>query len=290
MARIRTIKPEFPQSESIGRLSREARLLFVLLWTIVDDSGRARASSRLLASLLYPFDDDSRELLEGWRDELEQQGHIRLYEVDNTTYLDIPKWLQHQKIDRPSQSHLPPFDEDATKPREGASRYRRSLDAVSRTVDRGPSTLDRGPTVAPAREASRNGKPTAGLAADAWRSRWEERHENDILRASPLDWSTLAADADKLGMAELEARIDRYLAADREWLLEHKHPLRSFLKDIAEYSVPLAERVASALIPETWCKRCGLDPAVDVRGSGCDRCRYLPDTEARKLYDERPTA
>ena len=41
---------------------------------------------------------------------------------------------------------------------------------------------------------------------------------------------------------------------------------------------------------EVWCKRCGLDPAVDVRGSGCDRCRYLPDTEARKLYDQRPTA
>lgn len=34
MARIRSIKPEFPQSESIGKLSRDARPLFVLLWTI----------------------------------------------------------------------------------------------------------------------------------------------------------------------------------------------------------------------------------------------------------------
>ena len=39
MARIRTIKPEFPQSETIGKLSREARLLFIQLWTLADDEG-----------------------------------------------------------------------------------------------------------------------------------------------------------------------------------------------------------------------------------------------------------
>ena len=33
VARIRTIKPEFPQSESVGRLSRDARLLFILVWS-----------------------------------------------------------------------------------------------------------------------------------------------------------------------------------------------------------------------------------------------------------------
>ena len=43
MPRIRTIKPEFPQSETIGRLSRDARLLFLQLFTLVDDAGRARA-------------------------------------------------------------------------------------------------------------------------------------------------------------------------------------------------------------------------------------------------------
>ena len=44
MARIRTIKPDFPHSESMGRVSRDARLLFVMLFTIVDDEGRARAA------------------------------------------------------------------------------------------------------------------------------------------------------------------------------------------------------------------------------------------------------
>ncbi len=111
MARIRTIKPEFPISEKVGKLSRDARLCFVLLWTFVDDSGRARASSRMLASLLYPYDDDARHLMPAWLDELASFGFIRRYSVDDTEYLDIPKWLKHQKIDRPSISKIPSFDE-----------------------------------------------------------------------------------------------------------------------------------------------------------------------------------
>ena len=287
MARIRTIKPEFFQSQSVGRLSLGARLLFIGLWTQADDEGRARGAPSLLSGVLFPYDKMSDDGVSVCLAELENERMIVRYQVDGCDYIQVSGWHDHQRINRPSPSKIPP-------PREASLNVHGGLTEDSlRDRDQGSGSgkgRDQGSrTYAPAREASRNGKPTAGLAADAWRSRWEERHENDILRASPLDWSTLAADADKIGMAELEARIDRYLAADREWLIEHKHPLRSFLKDIAEYGVPLAELAASALIPEVWCKRCGLDPAVDVRGSGCDRCRYLPDTEARKLYDERPS-
>ena len=113
MARIRTIKPEFPHSESIGKLSREARLLFIQLWTIVDDAGRSRAASRMLASLLYPFDEDAGGLIEGWLAELEQGNLIIRYEVDGSKYLEIVKWLKHQKIDHPSKSRFPEFREDS---------------------------------------------------------------------------------------------------------------------------------------------------------------------------------
>lgn len=133
MARIRSIKPEFPQSETMGKLSRDARLLFIQLWTIVDDEGRARAASRMLASLLYPYDDDAPRLMDGWLGELMAQGCIRRYESDGASYLDIPNWRKHQKIDRPSESRLPPFRESSTKPREPS----RTLDA-----DLGPRTLD----------------------------------------------------------------------------------------------------------------------------------------------------
>lgn len=148
MARIRTIKPEFCQSESIGRISREARLLFVNLITIVDDAGRTRAPSRMLASLLYPYDDDVPALIEGWLVELEAEGCIRRYDVEGATYLDLPNWLKHQKIDKPSKSRLPAFEEGSPITRDSSRAL--ATDLVPRTYDQGPSTgtMDRGSGVA----------------------------------------------------------------------------------------------------------------------------------------------
>lgn len=121
MARIRTIKPEFPHSESMGRVSRDARLLFIQLWTLADDSGRLRGNSRILASLLYPYDDDAKDLMDDWLAELDRERCIDRYVVDGATYLQIVSWSEHQKIDKPSASKLPEFDEASrvvAKPRE----------------------------------------------------------------------------------------------------------------------------------------------------------------------------
>jgi hypothetical protein len=113
VGRIRTIKPEFPQSESIGKISRDARLLFLQLFTICDDSGRTRAASRMLASLLYPYDDDAPGLIEGWLEELDRENLIVRYAAEDTHYLEICKWQKHQKIDHPSLSRLPEFSESS---------------------------------------------------------------------------------------------------------------------------------------------------------------------------------
>lgn len=125
MARIRSIKPEFPQSESMGKVSREARLCFILLWTLSDDAGRLRGNSRMLASLLYPYDDDAKELAEGWLKELASQECITRYEVEGTSYVQINNWADHQKIDKPSASKLPEFVKSSrklAKPRDDSSR------------------------------------------------------------------------------------------------------------------------------------------------------------------------
>jgi len=113
MARIRTIKPEFPQSESMGRISRDARLLFIQLWTQADDAGRLRGNSRMLASLLYPYDNDAGSLIEEWMKELESEHCIVRYKQNGDTYLEIRNWLIHQKIDKPSKSRIPSFDESS---------------------------------------------------------------------------------------------------------------------------------------------------------------------------------
>lgn len=131
MARIRSIKPEFPQSESMGRVSRDARLLFVMLWTNCDDHGRTRAHSRMLASLLFPYDEDAGEGIKVWLKELENEGCIRLYEVDGSQYLQVCNWSKHQKIDKPSKPQYPGI-EDATREPSRDTRERSSEEGKGR--------------------------------------------------------------------------------------------------------------------------------------------------------------
>lgn len=165
MARIRTIKPEFPHSESMGRVSRDARLLFIQLWTICDDSGRARGNSRMLASLLFPYDDDAPELINQWLEELERENCVALYRVDGTTYVQICNWLNHQKIDKPSPSKIPDFDESSrilANPRE-----RSSEDQGSRIKDQGEDqTLASSPEENPAPSLPAVAKATASKKSD----------------------------------------------------------------------------------------------------------------------------
>lgn len=109
MGRIRTIKPETPQSESLGRVSREARLTFLLLFTIADDDGRTRGNSQMVRSLLYPYDDDvTPPMVSDWLAELHRERCIHCYAVNGNSYVAICNWNLHQKIDKPTPSKLPP--------------------------------------------------------------------------------------------------------------------------------------------------------------------------------------
>lgn len=118
--RIRTIKPEFWASESIGRLSRDARLLFIGFWSLSDDSGRGRGALQTISGSLFPYDSDAQKHLPKWISELEREGMVRLYKCqDGNTYFDIPNWLKHQKIEKPSAPKFPPFTEQSGSSRGG---------------------------------------------------------------------------------------------------------------------------------------------------------------------------
>jgi len=103
----------------------------------------------MLASLLFPYDDDAPALIDQWLTELEAENCIRRYEVEGQHYLQITNWLQHQKIDKPSKSYLPPLEsirEDSPKAREHSSE-----DLGSRIKDLG---RDLGPKEGTPRESS----------------------------------------------------------------------------------------------------------------------------------------
>jgi hypothetical protein len=165
VARIRTIKPEFPQSESMGRVSREARLTFVLLWTLADDAGRLRGNSRMLASLLFPYDDDAPGLIDGWLSELVREECVTRYLADGGAYVQINNWLDHQKIDKPSGSKIPAFDESS---RTFANPLERSSEDL-RTKDQG--SKDQGGDHAPPAPA-----PELAAAVEEWNQTAEELH------------------------------------------------------------------------------------------------------------------
>lgn len=173
MGRIRTIKPEFPQSESMGNVSRDARLTFILLWTLVDDSGRTRGNSRMLASLLYPYDEDATNCIEGWLSELEGQKCIHRYVVDGNHYLEVCNWSKHQKIDRASQPKYPAnpekqgtYDdaaEDSTNPRESSTNTR---EPSMSPREKSPRIKDQGRDQGSRKKDQGEGEDQGGLSKD----------------------------------------------------------------------------------------------------------------------------
>lgn len=113
MARIRTIKPEFCSSKDAGGLTREARLFFLLMFTEVDDFGRALWIPRRLCGVLYPHDEDvTPEMLTRWCAECEPRGMLIRYAVADVEYLQVTNWHKHQKISHPTESRLPTHDSD----------------------------------------------------------------------------------------------------------------------------------------------------------------------------------
>jgi hypothetical protein len=134
MARIRTIQPHFPKSRSMGRVSRDARLLFIQLWLVADDAGRLRLDHEALLEDLYPNDTDAPLFLTAWLDELEREKCIERYTVGDESFLRVVKWRKHQAVDRPSPSSYPAAPREAREAREESPR--RLMPSASEPIPR----------------------------------------------------------------------------------------------------------------------------------------------------------
>ena len=110
MARIRTIKPEFCTSAQVVECSRNARLLFVLMWMHCDDNGVHPANAKQLRMECFPGDDDmTAAVVRGLVDELVTQGLLDEYEVDGQRFWHVTGW-KHQRIDKPQPGKYPTPD------------------------------------------------------------------------------------------------------------------------------------------------------------------------------------
>ena len=148
--RIRSIKPEFWRSEDISDLSIFDRLLFIGLWSYVDDSGTGMDRVSLIAADLFAEDlsRNPRECLASIAEGLStlaNKGLIVRFTHDGRDYLDIARWGDHQRIDRPNKKRYPRSDDENAVIREGlatSSRVSRETPSSGTGEQRSSGSVD----------------------------------------------------------------------------------------------------------------------------------------------------
>lgn len=116
--RIRSIKPEFWRSDDIAALPISARLLFIGLWSYVDDNGVGSDKVSSIAADLFAADleTDATETFRRVSADtacLETRGLIVRYRAAGKPLLYVTNWPKHQLVKNPSQGNkypLPPAE------------------------------------------------------------------------------------------------------------------------------------------------------------------------------------
>lgn len=104
--RIRTIKPEFWQSEDLANVSDKAKLLAIGLLNIADDEGYLKSHQAIIKSQLFPFTEESLNI-HGMLIELSNANYLTMLKgSDGKDYVCITNFNKHQKINRPSPSKI----------------------------------------------------------------------------------------------------------------------------------------------------------------------------------------
>lgn len=170
MVRIRTIKPEFWTSDDISSLSIEDRLLFIGLWSYVDDNGVGRDEDHLIIAALFAHDmfTNAHECslrVHGGLKRISEAGLITRFDHDGRRFLQINAWEKHQKVNRPTPPRFPRYDADFDTLSEDSVSPQKVLSAgTEEQGNRGtgevtPLTPQRGAERAtPSRESKRSAK------------------------------------------------------------------------------------------------------------------------------------
>lgn len=108
--RIRSIKPEFWRSDDITALPFELRLLFIGLWSYVDDNGVGIDDVRHIAAELFALEEDQNAIRQYVREgliRLSTDGLLTRYEVNGKQFLHVNSWSRHQRVTNPNRPRYP---------------------------------------------------------------------------------------------------------------------------------------------------------------------------------------
>ena len=108
--RMRGIKPQFFQNETLADLSPHARLAFIGLWIYADREGRLEDRPMRLRIQILPYepDQDMHTLLQ----QLHDAGFVKRYTVGSEHYLQVVNFTKHQRPNhREAPSVIPAFSD-----------------------------------------------------------------------------------------------------------------------------------------------------------------------------------
>lgn len=256
--RIRTIKPEFYQSETMARVPREVRDLAKGLINWSDDEGYFKSHPRLIAGSLYPFDTDGPEFVASGLGQLAGIGFVQLFEGGIGF---LPNFETNQRINRATDSKLKPkalvLLESSVSPHTQLSEVvHREGKGSGREVEQG-SGGGKEPQTAVGLPAT---STDIGGSFQSWvnDARAEvglppEQPIADIgLKLSPL-LLELNGDVERLKLGYLEFLQERKFWAKQK----PKHPLRGFLSQALDFVPAKAPKPE----PPAVCAACGGPPS-----------------------------
>ena len=104
MARNRMIKPEFWASETLMRVSRDARLTFIGMWNFCDDYGFCLSSTRSIIGDIYPYDESvTEQKLKSWLAELVEVKLLIPVDYKTKKLFFVKGWGEHQTVQHKSK-------------------------------------------------------------------------------------------------------------------------------------------------------------------------------------------
>ena len=101
--RIRSIKPEFWQSETIGSVDPFSRLMAIALLNLSDDHGYFNATPAVVRGEVFPFEESLARVSRAL-EELSRIGYIRIGTTAGQKRVgNVVNFKAHQKVDHPSR-------------------------------------------------------------------------------------------------------------------------------------------------------------------------------------------
>ena len=256
--RIRTIKPEFWQSETMASIPKDSRLLAIAVLNYADDQGYFYDVPRVIRGALFPFDDDSTTIRRGL-DDLSQCGYIRIGTApDGKRVCHIVHFRDHQKIDKPQPSKIAASGVDWDQFDDCSPTIPRTLDDCSPTEGNGNGMEKEGNGSIRGSKSQRVKPPTEDEWVAYCSNSWADWHPECIregfsyyesvgwrTKAGPIkDWKAAArtAHGNASQWGKLQPRAGQITPPTfDEWISEANQLVKNRVKPSAEWPYAGAE-------------------------------------------------